>query len=860
MSNKGTKTLQRKLTSLCSSWCFLALVLNGITVASDDTTLQTLEFNRDIRPILAENCFYCHGPDPNKRKADLRLDQRQSALDAGALGPSGSLIIDRIHSDDSDLLMPPPDSNRHLSQRDKKMLTRWIHEGATYQTHWAFVAPVQKMPPLVDTPTLQYWPKNSVDNFILAELENVGLTPSPEASRETLIRRLYADLIGLPPSQEEVDEFLTDQSPDAYEQLVDHLLASQHYGERMAMAWLDAARFADSNGFQQDGDTWQWIWRDWVINALNDDMPFDQFSIEQLAGDLLPDATQQQQIATAFNRNHLLNGEGGAIAEEQRFNNLFDRVDTTSTTWLGLTMACAQCHDHKYDPLTQSDYYRLLHVFNQVSETGRPGRQSTRIRVATPFLEVATADQKKQLSQFKQNMRLLEKDAKPIIDVAYTAWKSGLFSDGQAADGKDLPRSLTPLLRKPKDTLSDAEKKKIESGLRNFFDTKVRRSVTKHVSVVTEYEKAKQAHDLFSGDKIPRVMIMNDDKPRETRVLDRGDYLSPIGDALTFAPPANLPPLPDTFPKNRLGLAQWLFLPDHPLTARVQVNRMWQHFFGTGLVKTTEDMGVQSEYPRHLALLDWLAIEFQKQGWSQKSMHKLLLMSATYRQTSKINADQLEKDPENRLHGRASRFRMPAMVLRDWALACSGLLSEEIGGPPVYPYQPDQIWESLAITKERDFTYPQSTGTDLYRRSIYTFWRRTVAPANMFDSANRRTCTVRLNQTCTPLHALTTLNDPTWVEAARSLAERCIASRNTLDEQIAFAFRTVLCRQPTLSEHAILADMFTNQHSQISIESAHTFLGGDTHAKEKFSDPVPLAALSHVCLAILNLDEALTRE
>ena len=852
--------MQRKLTSLCSSWCFLALVLNGITVASDDTTLQTLEFNRDIRPILAENCFYCHGPDPNKRKADLRLDQRQSALDAGALGPSGSLIIDRIHSDDSDLLMPPPDSNRHLSQRDKKMLTRWIHEGATYQTHWAFVAPVQKMPPLVDTPTLQYWPKNSVDNFILAELENVGLTPSPEASRETLIRRLYADLIGLPPSQEEVDEFLTDQSPDAYEQLVDHLLASQHYGERMAMAWLDAARFADSNGFQQDGDTWQWIWRDWVINALNDDMPFDQFSIEQLAGDLLPDATQQQQIATAFNRNHLLNGEGGAIAEEQRFNNLFDRVDTTSTTWLGLTMACAQCHDHKYDPLTQSDYYRLLHVFNQVSETGRPGRQSTRIRVATPFLEVATADQKKQLSQFKQNMRLLEKDAKPIIDVAYTAWKSGLFSDGQAADGKDLPRSLTPLLRKPKDTLSDAEKKKIESGLRNFFDTKVRRSVTKHVSVVTEYEKAKQAHDAFSGDKIPRVMIMNDDKPRETRVLDRGDYLSPIGDALTFAAPANLPPLPDTFPKNRLGLAQWLFLPDHPLTARVQVNRMWQHFFGTGLVKTTEDMGVQSEYPRHLALLDWLAIEFQKQGWSQKSMHKLLLMSATYRQTSKINADQLEKDPENRLHGRASRFRMPAMVLRDWALACSGLLNEDIGGPPVYPYQPDQIWESLAITKERDFTYPQSTGTDLYRRSIYTFWRRTVAPANMFDSANRRTCTVRLNQTCTPLHALTTLNDPTWVEAARSLAERCIASRNTLDEQIAFAFRTVLCRQPTLSEHAILADMFTNQHSQISIESAHTFLGGDTHAKEKFSDPVPLAALSHVCLAILNLDEALTRE
>ena len=860
MSNEGTKELQRKLTSFCLSWCFLALLLSGIATASDDITLQPLEFNRDIRPILTEKCFSCHGPDPNKRKADLRLDQRQSALNAGAIDPSDSLIIDRIHSDDSDLLMPPPDSNRHLSQQDKKILTRWIQEGAVYQAHWAFVAPVQMNPPVIDTLSLQNWPNNPIDNFILAKLEKVGLTPSPEANRETLIRRLYADLIGLPPSPKKVDEFLADQSPDAYEQLVNSLLASQHYGERMAIAWLDAARFADSNGFQQDGDTWQWIWRDWVINALNDDMPFDQFSIEQLAGDLLPDATQQQQIATAFNRNHLLNGEGGAIAEEQRFNNLFDRVDTTSTTWLGLTMACAQCHDHKYDPLTQSDYYQLLHVFNQVSETGRPGRQSSRIRVATPFLEVATTDQKKQLSQLKQNMRLLEKDAKPIIDVAYAAWKSGLFSDGQAADGKDLPRSLTPLLRKPKDIRSDAEKKRIENGLRSFFDSKVKRSVTKDVAVVTKYDKAKQAHDAFNGDEIPRVMVMNDDKPRETRVLDRGDYLSPLGDALAFATPASLPPLPDSFPKNRLGLAKWLFLPNHPLTARVQVNRMWQRFFGTGLVKTTEDMGVQSEYPRHRALLDWLAIEFQKQGWSQKSMHKLMVMSATYRQTSKINADQMEKDPENRLHGRASRFRMPAMVLRDWALDCSGLLDRTIGGRPVYPYQPDHIWESLAITKERDFTYPQSTGSDLYRRSIYTFWRRTVAPANMFDSANRRTCSVRANRTCTPLHALTTLNDPTWIEAACSLAERCMGSRDTLDKQIILAFRTVVSRQPTSSERVVLANMFIHQHSLITLESALTFLRKDTQSTEKSYDPMTLAALANVCLAILNLDEALTRE
>jgi cytochrome c553 len=860
MPKTDTKEIHGWLISFCSRWFFLVLLFSDNAGASDGTTRKPLEFNRDIRPILAEKCFYCHGPDPNKREADLRLDQRQSAFDAGAIDPSESLIIERIHSDDSDLIMPPQDSNRRLSQRDKKILSRWIHEGATYQTHWAFVAPVQNNPPVSDTPSLQNWPKNPIDSFILAQLEEVDLTPSPEADRETLIRRLYADLIGLPPSPENIDEFLTNRSPDAYEQLVDQLLANQHYGERMAIAWLDTARFADSNGFQQDGDTWQWIWRDWVIDALNKDMPFDQFSIEQLAGDLLPDATQQQQIATAFNRNHLLNGEGGAIAEEQRFNNLFDRVDTTSTTWLGLTMACAQCHDHKYDSLTQVDYYRLLHVFNQVAETGRPGRQSSRIRVATPFLEVATAGQKEELARLKQNMKELEKKAKPSMDAAYAAWKTGLFADGQAADGEDLPRSLTPLLRKSEDARSDAEKKKIEKGLRQFFMSKVRQSVMKDVLIVAEYEKAKQAHDAFSGDEIPRIMVMSDDKPRETRVLDRGAYLSPRGDALAFLPPANLLPLPDAFPKNRLGLAKWLFLPNHPLTARVQVNRMWQRFFGTGLVKTTEDMGVQSEYPRHLALLDWLAIAFQKRGWSQKSMHKLLVMSATYRQASKIKPDHLEKDPENRLHGRASRFRMPAMILRDWALACSGLLNENIGGPPVYPYQPDQIWESLAITKERDFTYPQSTGTDLYRRSIYTFWRRTVAPANMFDSANRRTCTVRVNQTCTPLHALTTLNDPTWVEAAHSLAKRCMTNRNTLDEQIIFAFRTVVSRLPTSAERAVLADMYAHQHSHTTVESAHAFLGSNTRLPDASYDPVKLTALGNVCLAILNLDEALNRE
>jgi len=837
----------------------LAVLLTGTAVA------EPLDFNRDIRPILSENCFYCHGQDGNKREADLRLDQREPAIEAGAIepgDPSASLVIERIHADDPDVLMPPPESNRRLSAEQKAMLTRWIKEGAVYEPHWAFIAPVRPQPPAVSDVPLADWPQNAVDQFVLAKLTAAGLTPSPASGRAELIRRLHADLTGLPPTPAEVDAFIADPSPAAYEQLVDRLLASPHYGERMAAAWLDAARYADSNGFQQDGDTWQWIWRDWVVNALNADMPFDQFSIEQLAGDLLPEATDQQKIATAFNRNHLLNGEGGAIAEEQRFNNLFDRVDTTSTTWLGLTMACAQCHDHKYDPLTQADYYRLLHVFNQVPETGRPGRQSARIRVAPPLLELPSAAQQQKLADLKAEMQRLEQVATPAIDATYAAWKAGLFADGEPADGKDLPRNLTPLLRKPEAERTDADKKSIEGQLRKFFDSKVKQSVTKGLAVVAEYDAAKKAHDDFSGDQIPRVMVMSDAKARETRLLDRGDYLSPLGDPLSFAVPDSLPPLPADFPANRLGLAKWLFLPEHPLTARVQVNRMWQHFFGIGLVKTVEDMGVQSEYPRHLELLDWLAVEFRENGWSQKRLHKLLVMSATYRQSSRVTPEQLAKDPENRLHGRAARFRLPALVLRDWALAASGLLDPAVGGGPVYPYQPDNIWEALAITKERDFTYPLSSGGDLYRRSLYSFWRRTVAPANMFDAANRQTCSVRISRTCTPLHALTTLNDPTWVEAARVLAQRSTAVADSLAGRLTHAFRQVLSRSPTDYDLESLTRMHGRQREFFAADpaAAEQLLAVGASPRDATLDPVEQAALASVCLAIFNLDEALTRE
>ena len=766
------------------AWCLLA------PAADSAGEPRPLDFNRDIRPLLAENCFYCHGQDGQKREAELRLDDRAAALAAGAIVPGdagASTLLERIHSTDPDVLMPPPTSNRRLADEQKQLLDRWIKEGAEYKPHWAFTPPVRPAPPAVQRAD---WVRNDIDRFVLAKIEAGGLAPSPEADRATLIRRLYADLVGLPPTPAEVDAFVADPRPDWYVLLVDRLLASPHYGERMALPWLDAARYADSNGFQQDGDTWQWIWRDWVVNALNADMPFDRFSIEQLAGDLLPNATLEQKIATGFNRNHLLNGEGGAIAEEQRFNNLFDRVDTTSTTWLGLTVACAQCHDHKYDPITRTDYYGLLDAFNRVSESGAPTRFSNRIRVAPPVVEAPDEPLRRRIAEIEQLISAL---------------------------GEEAP---------------------------------------------AEVERLRKALADLKADRLPRVMVMQDDRPRDTKILDRGDYLSPVGDKIVFQPPAFLPPLPAGESRNRLGLANWLFRPEHPLTARVQVNRMWQQFFGVGIVKTTEDMGVQSEYPRHLELLDWLAVEFRERGWSQKQMHRLLVTSATYRQSSKVTAEHLAKDPENRLHARAARFRMPALVLRDVALSASGLIDLRLGGQPVYPYQPDQIWEALAITKERDFTYPASHGPDLYRRSLYTFWRRTVSPANMFDTANRQTCTVRASQTSTPLHALTTLNDPTWVEAARVLAEKSMQAAADLDGRLAHAFRRVLGRKPSGYDLETLKRMHARQLAIYAADlgAANQLLAVGESPRDTSLDPAGHAALTSVCLAIFNLDEALTRE
>ena len=812
-----------------------------------------VDYNEDVRPILSENCFYCHGPDGNKRKAKLRLDVLEAALEKKAFVPGdadASELIKRLVSTDSDEVMPPPDSHRTISAAQKEILRRWIAEGAEYKQHWAYVTPVRPALPANGE-------KHPVDAFVAEKLAKAGLTLSPEAPRATLLRRLSLDLTGLPPTPEETAAFLADQSPDAYEKQVDRLMASPHYGERMALPWLDAARYADSNGFQQDGDTFQWIWRDWLVKNLNADKPFDRLSTEMLAGDLLPGAGLEEKIATAFNRNHILNGEGGNIAEEQRFVSLFDRVESTTTTWLGLTVACAQCHDHKYDPITQKDYYQWLDAFNQVKERGTPSGGPTqtggrsRFRLDGAVIEAPSPEQAAELAKLQADFDRLNKDFSAHQTKAFEAWLARPTKDKGM-----LPKEVEALLA-PDKKRTAAETKK----LREHYNKNVFAEDRKKIPALKQIDKAKMLLDGYRSDILPRVMVMNDEQRRDTHVLDRGAYLSKK-EKVTFDAPGFLPPLPKDAPKNRLGLAQWLFRPEHPLTARVQVNRQWQHFFGFGIVRTSEDLGVQSDRPTHQELLDWLSVEFRESGWKTKALQRLILTSKTYRQSSRVTKEHLQKDPENRLLARAPRLRLPSLILRDVALSASGLLAPKVGGVPVYPYLPDSPWESLAITKERDFTYPQSKGADLYRRSLYTFWRRTIAPVNMFDSSARQTCRVRTAVTSSPLHALTMLNDPTWVEAARVLAQRVTKEQPTDEARLARAFALVLGRAPAGAEPALLAKMLANQRAVYAADAkaADALLAVGESPRDAAIPAAEHAALTATCLALYNLDAAVTRD
>jgi len=713
-------------------------------------------FNRDIRPILSDKCFTCHGPDKEARKAGLRLDTEAGAtadregLRAVVPGqPAASELIKRINATDPDEVMPPPDSHLSLSPNEKERLRRWIAEGATWEQHWAF-EPIAS-PAQADEPNM-----NPIDRFVRAELDRIELQPAPEADRVTWLRRVTQDLTGLPPTLAATDAFLADDSPYAHERVVDRLLAGEDYAERMTGIWLDNARYADSNGFQFDNQRSMWPWRDWVIAAFRRNMPYDQFVTEQLAGDLLDQPTREQLIATGFNRNHGYSIEGGIIDEEYRVLYANDKTTTFGTLFLGLTMDCTRCHDHKYDPLSMTDYYSLYAFFNTSAERGAPGVSGRKLKSAAPFLELTTG-----------------------------------------ANG------------------------------------------------------AKEKEPT-------RAMIMKEEA-RETRILLQGLFDQP-GELVTPRTPAVLPSF-DGFATNRLGLARWLVAAENPLFARVTVNRLWQQFFGVGLVKTPDNFGLQGAQPSHPELLDWLAAELRDNDWDLHHVIRQIVLSETYRQRSAVRTEV--DDPENRLLARGPRFRLPAELIRDQALAASGLLTRTSGGPSVFPYQPAGVWADLNAPKSHAEIYKQSSEPDLYRKSLYTYWRRAVLHPAMaaFDAPSRDVCAVERSKTNTPLQALVTLHGPTYVEAARRLAEDAVREPDPIEH----AFRRILTRVPEARELQRLSALHQSRlkHFQAHPEDAARLLQVGAHpaaADLDAAEVAAIAALADVCHVIFNLSESLTRK
>ena len=821
-----------------------------------------VSFNRDIRPLLSDRCYYCHGTDSNHRKAGLRLDTFEGATadndGVRALvpgDPSKSELWLRIISEDEDEVMPPPDAHKPaFTAAEKAMIKRWIEEGAKYEAHWAFVAP--KRPPVPAG-------VNAIDHFIGARLQEEGLSFSPGAERGLLLRRVAVDLTGLSPTAEEVLAFEKDHSPQAYEHAVDRLLKSPRYGERMAMEWLDVARYADTNGYQMDAYRMQWPWRDWVVRAFNDNMPFDRFTIQQIAGDLLPNPTQDQLIATGFNRNHMLNAEGGTIAEENRTKNVFDRVETTGTAFLGLTMNCCQCHDHKFDPLTQRDYYSMYAMFNQLSEPGgvnkRFGRKSysdaydNLYMVESPYITLPSPEQSELLAaavKHRVQMQTEFEKAKPQFHPRLVTWVEEMRARPELIEQRiqgELDRRAVSAA-----VLDDYRNGNTQRVLDQFLKLPGNEP---YAALKKRADEAKIAEEKVM-ESIPHVMVMKDDKTRETRILNRGNYETP-GDKVEPAVPSFLPKLPKGVKADRMALAQWLVAPEQPLTSRVIVNRYWQMLFGRGLVKTPDDFGLQGALPSHPELLDWLAVEFRESGWDLKKLLKFIVTSRTYRQSAATPPALLAKDPENILLARGPRFRIDSRFLRDQALAVSDLLVEKIGGPAVMPYQPPGIWEDMSFGKNRYF---QGTGEDLYRRSLYTFWRRSVAPANFFDVPARQVCVVTPYRTSTPLHALTTLNDTTYIEAARVWAEKL----HQLPDDAArlhHAYLTATSRHADADDLASLQRILGNalvHYTQHKADAAKLLTTGES--KPKSNIPAhELAAWTTVCLTLLNLDETLNR-
>lgn len=1038
---------------------------------------EKIDYNYHVKPILSDRCFACHGPDENKREAGLRLDIADSAFaalgenrDHHAIVPGNSkksTIVERLLSTDPTVKMPPPESNLTISEFEAALITRWIEQGAEYKPHWSFIKPQRPELPSVRK---KEWVANPVDRFTLAKMEAYGLEPSEPASKETLIRRVTFDLTGLPPTVEEIDAFLQDNDPNAYEKLVDRLLESPHYGERMASEWLDVARYADSHGYQDDGLRNQWPWRDWVISSFNRNMPYDEFVVWQLGGDLLPNATSEQILATAFNRNHLQSQENGIVFEEYRVEYVADRTNTFGTAFLALSTECARCHDHKYDPISQKEYFQLFAFFNSVNENG----QIPYMGESSPTLILTDEEAERKLAFINENIRAQEQKVDPKAETyraGFEQWKKNVRQDARyrkvtfngrighyaldqiadddtfvnAADRKkpakvglrqtgSRPRMVEgkfgngveligdcfidmgtelgyfernepfsigiwvktlkdgvegPIFSKsggvvngfrgydlmlgedghlsaslnhtwPANSIEVRTLEKIPykewihlvltydgssraEGIRIYLNGKPMEVeiITDHLKrSILGYGKEKRHWEergnlrigrrykqtisdlivdefnvfakklspvevsalfgnpdavstfLDAGDDtalldyylsnadntyqrnfeeltklrgeenevisaLPEIMVMQDRlKPRPTFILARGAYDAPT-EQVHPGTPKSIMTFSGQLEPNRLGLARWLIHEDNPLTARVAVNRYWQMIFGKGIVKTSNDFGSQGELPTHPELLDWLAVEFRESGWNVKALLKMLVMSATYRQSSTIDPERREKDPDNTWLSRSPAYRMPAEMIRDNALAASGLLTRTIGGPSVKPYQPPGLWKELATRNA--VQYVPDSGANLYRRGLYTIWKRTSPPPSMitFDASDKYVCVVRRQTTSTPLQALVLLNDPQYVEASRALAEKMIRVGGTdLTQQIAYGFRALTSRLPDDRELRILEKLYHDQLMEFTEtpSSADSLLQVGEYPADRSLPPVQLAALTVVTSALMNYD------
>lgn len=801
----------------------IALIILSSTLAAEE-----LSYNRDVRPILSDNCFACHGPDKNQRKARLRLDDRDVAVGRKAIvpgKPSESSVVTRIESKNVDEAMPPAESHKTLTTEQKSILKRWIAEGAKYEPHWAYIPPRKSADQ-----------QSAIDHFILAGLARDKIAPSPEADRVTLIRRLSFDLTGMPPSWADVKAFEHDSSPQAYEKLVDKYLASPHYGERMAVFWLDLVRYADTIGYHSDNPMPVWPYRDYVIQAFNTNKPFDLFTTEQLAGDMLPNASLEQKVASAYNRLLQTTEEGGSQAKEYEAKYAADRVRNVGSVWLGITLGCCQCHDHKYDPFSTNDFYAMAAFFADIQEPAVGGRG--------PGTKLATPEQETELKRLDAKVM----DAKQKLtaeEAKYLAKQSEWESTA-----KNLPANIQAILKAEKRTPKQVNDLKAYY-LSQLQETKsLRAALAKH-----EAER-----NAFAA-TIPSCLVTQSGPPRTVRVLPRGNWLDDSGAVMLPATPKTLFTTTMTQPRaTRLDLARWLVAKENPLTARVFVNRVWKLFFGAGLVRTLDDVGMQGEAPSHPELLDHLAVEFQNR-WDVKQLVKSIVMSKTYRQSSKPRPELVDRDPANRRLARQNRFRLDAEFVRDTALSVSGLLVPKLGGPSVKPYQPAGYWSALNFPPRE---WQNDRGEGLYRRGMYTHWQRSFPQPSLlaFDAPSREECTTERVRSNLPQQALVLLNDPTYVEAARMFGERAIREGGpTTAERIVWLFQQALSRSPTASEAEVLAEYFSTQakHYTTNEAEAKAFLAIGDKAIPKDIPSVELASWSATARVVLNLHELITR-